>query len=314
MYTVGQLSNSAELNNSINTSFSGKQRVVNTSEDLAVDTSIPLDETRGSAGQVDEFGRPASTRMDPPDDEPPSLRKKSSSHGYSAGPGPSYSEDEPSFDQTFDGPARNDFSYEEHPDQEYYGDELSPMSSDQLYPGGSNDTGVSTETSGLGTGSPNKSKPPKSPTSPDDSIQSQTSAMRGAQELLKRNRQRRLEMARQKEMEEIQARSSTMESEDEKWQTSPRTDSESVTTWDSGSEMTSVVSGSSAWTDGSNNPERSSRRALILQMAKARMKNNKIGETTTIHEEVDENDEKKMDLSQTSRDNATDIDLAQDLD
>jgi hypothetical protein len=39
--------------------------------------------------------------------------------------------------------------------------------------------------------------------------------------------------------------------------------------------MTSVISGSSVWTDTSNANERSSRRALILQMAKARMKQNK---------------------------------------
>ena len=40
--------------------------------------------------------------------------------------------------------------------------------------------------------------------------------------------------------------------------------------------LTSVISGSSVWTDSSSNPaDRSSRRALILQMAKARMKSNK---------------------------------------
>ena len=47
-------------------------------------------------------------------------------------------------------------------------------------------------------------------------------------------------------------------------------------TWDSGSELSaSVVSGtSSAWTNDTGT-DQSSRRALILQMAKARMKNNK---------------------------------------
>ena len=39
--------------------------------------------------------------------------------------------------------------------------------------------------------------------------------------------------------------------------------------------MTSVISGSSVWTDTSSANDRSSRRALILQMAKARMKQNK---------------------------------------
>lgn len=37
----------------------------------------------------------------------------------------------------------------------------------------------------------------------------------------------------------------------------------------------SVVSGSSVWTDASSVTDRSSRRALILQMAKARMRQNK---------------------------------------
>jgi hypothetical protein len=44
---------------------------------------------------------------------------------------------------------------------------------------------------------------------------------------------------------------------------------------ESGSEITSVISGSSVWTDTSSANDRSSRRALILQMAKARMKQNK---------------------------------------
>merc|ERR1712166_1573675 len=46
--------------------------------------------------------------------------------------------------------------------------------------------------------------------------------------------------------------------------------------WDDGSDITgSAISGSSVWTDNSGTGDRSSRRALILQMAKARMKNNK---------------------------------------
>jgi hypothetical protein len=67
----------------------------------------------------------------------------------------------------------------------------------------------------------------------------------------------------------------------------------SQSTWD-GSEhnseaLASVVSGSSVWTENSSNPtDRSSRRALILQMAKARMKSNKerdSDEHSTIKEE-----------------------------
>jgi hypothetical protein len=51
----------------------------------------------------------------------------------------------------------------------------------------------------------------------------------------------------------------------------------SVDTWEeSGSDITgSAVSGSSVWTDNSGPTDRTSRRALILQMARARMKNNK---------------------------------------
>ena len=45
---------------------------------------------------------------------------------------------------------------------------------------------------------------------------------------------------------------------------------------ESGSDITgSALSGSSVWTDSSAPGDRTSRRALILQMAKARMKNNK---------------------------------------
>jgi hypothetical protein len=51
----------------------------------------------------------------------------------------------------------------------------------------------------------------------------------------------------------------------------------SVDTWEeSGSEITgSALSASSGWTDNSAPADRTSRRALILQMARARMKNNK---------------------------------------
>lgn len=52
-------------------------------------------------------------------------------------------------------------------------------------------------------------------------------------------------------------------------------DEQTAASWESGSQLSaSVVSSSSVWTEGSNT-DRSSRRALILQMAKARMKSNK---------------------------------------
>jgi hypothetical protein len=101
--------------------------------------------------------------------------------------------------------------------------------------------------------------------------------------------------------------------------TSPK-DDESAATWESGSELTaSVISGSSAWTDGSNQ-DRSSRRALILQMAKARMKTNKDPTSPdskvgpTIEEENMSQEEKAVVHPELSSEANTDIDFAEDLD
>jgi hypothetical protein len=53
-------------------------------------------------------------------------------------------------------------------------------------------------------------------------------------------------------------------------------------TWDSTSDVSgSNVSGSSVWSDASGG-DRNSRRALILQMAKARMRNNKESPTKSM--------------------------------
>mmetsp|Transcript_24806 Transcript_24806/g.34988 ORF Transcript_24806/g.34988 Transcript_24806/m.34988 type:complete len:1017 (+) Transcript_24806:311-3361(+) len=83
-----------------------------------------------------------------------------------------------------------------------------------------------------------------------------SSAMRGAQEYLKKKRQQRFHQ----KMETGRP-------------SSPN--DESVATYDTTSDLnTSIVSGSSVWTDSSLG-DKSSRRALILQMAKARMKTNK---------------------------------------
>ena len=93
--------------------------------------------------------------------------------------------------------------------------------------------------------------------------------------------------------------------------------------------LTSVVSGSSVWTDNSSNPtDRSSRRALILQMAKARMKSNKERDASTIKEEKsgmeESQDESDIKYSMDDEDEmrpqgsteftATDLDFAADLD
>lgn len=75
-------------------------------------------------------------------------------------------------------------------------------------------------------------------------------------------------------MKQSRPRDSPMKTYDEPNPASPR-DEDSATTWESGSELTgSMISGSSVWSEGTSG-DRSSRRALILQMAKARMKSNK---------------------------------------
>ena len=86
-------------------------------------------------------------------------------------------------------------------------------------------------------------------------------AMRTAQDLLKKNREKRLN----------KAKIPSVEDEENREIVSSRTEEGSH---DSTSEIASVISGSSVWTDNSNG-DRSSRRALILQMAKARMKTHK---------------------------------------
>ena len=88
-----------------------------------------------------------------------------------------------------------------------------------------------------------------------------SSAMRTAQDLLKKNREKRLS----------RAKISSVEDEENREIVTSRTDEGSH---DSTSEIASVISGSSVWTDNSTG-DRSSRRALILQMAKARMKTHK---------------------------------------
>ena len=97
-------------------------------------------------------------------------------------------------------------------------------------------------------------------------------------------------------------------------------DDGSATTWESGSELTaSVMSSSSVWSEGSNPTDRSSRRALILQMAKARMKSNKEQPTSpdskmnlSIREEADQ---RQQDADQEpNNETGADIDFSGDLD
>jgi hypothetical protein len=207
----------------------------------------------------------------------------------------------------------------------------------------------------------NYERPPISPQSVSlhgSEYSGQSSAMRGAQEMLKRNRQRRLELARKmREEQEDRMFSPTSPSRPVSEASAIKVESrallnssisnfqrlapvEAQSTWETGSDMTSNVSGSSVWTDGSaSSPDRTSRRALILQMAKARMKvhNSKLptspeSETSlsiadtegtgnhglfeqklhhqSLHSQDD--DEKKVDTA--TEENGTDIDIAGDLD
>jgi hypothetical protein len=114
----------------------------------------------------------------------------------------------------------------------------------------------------------------------------------------------------------------------------PRGDDGSASTWGSANSeaLHSVISGSSVWTDTSSNPaDRSSRRALILQMAKARMKSNKERDPAekTIKEEksnslddtdVDDygddhsSDVRPLGLTEVHGISATELDIAADLD
>lgn len=185
------------------------------------DDEVPIDEAIAAHAALSSRVKPPA-RLDPPDDEPPSL----SAHE----------------------PLRVMAKYyEDEEDDKLYESEESPMS----------DGDFTRERTKLHTSSsptrprPARVLPPVSPRTPTSGIVGQSPAMREAQEMIKRNRQRRLESTAQViKMEE----------------TSPTTDEESGATWESTSDFTS----SSVWTDGST--DKSSRRQLILQMAKARMK------------------------------------------
>lgn len=89
----------------------------------------------------------------------------------------------------------------------------------------------------------------------------------------------------------------------------------SVDTWEeSGSEVTgSAVSGSSAWTEDNSGPaDRTSRRALILQMARARMKNNK--ESPSKQKNSSPIEEEDGGITVATDGNTAEFDLTGDLD
>lgn len=159
----------------------------------------------------------------------------------------------------------------------------------------------------------NSPLPPMSPRSANGTEYSQSSAMRGAQELLRRNRQKRLELAqRMKSPDEkasCEGEAATPDDEGINPDVISPQSQDSNSTWQTGaSEHTSseVTGGSSMW-DGDSHPDRSSRRALILQMARARMKSHGIKGVDAGGLE----DEKKLD---PARDSTNDIDITADLD
>jgi hypothetical protein len=170
--------------------------------------------------------------------------------------------------------------------------------------------------------------PPVSPRSGHGSEFSQSSAMRGAQELLRRNRQKRLELAMRmkQQVRQYQEHDDTNDATTDENQDkggvnhmlntndviSPQSQ-DSSSTWQTGvSEYTGseVTGGSSIWTETENNPDRSSRRALILQMARARMKNQG-GGSAKPQQHPNTLEEKKLEHIQES---SNDVDFAVDLD
>lgn len=219
------------------------------------------------------------------------------------------------------------------PDDEADPNPISPQTQDSSMPYNYSADATEEPDPSVGPISPNN----ESEVNPKSEFSVQSQAMKGARELLKRNRQKRLEMvARQANSDPAAEPRDGPGVQDfgpgVQDFASPKSEA-SAATWESGSEVTeSVLSGtSSAWTESSDAPGRSSRRALILQMAKARMKGNKgsgssvagdtprseIMGTYSITEE-----EKKLDGSMEEdkegdpiiEDNATDIDIAGDLD
>jgi len=295
------------------------------------DPNVPIDEA--IAAHAASLNRPAALgpghKMDPPDDEPPSLSKRPApipDAGYQYQSQYSASSGEPTNPTYY-----TDGEYYSSPEKEGYDQNYYRADDETFEPEPDIDDGTFDQDalSPLGSGETGDAfdRPPMSPDSAQDSdFAGQSSAMRGAQEMLKKNRQRRLETARRMKEEQqqhkpTQPQPQSQPTQEEMDKDNVITASESGVTWDSGSEVTSVVSGSSVWTDHTN-PDRSHRRALILQMAKARMKSNKPVDVDTpivgaILEEVYETneEEKKVDIvADDSQDTATEFDMAEDLD
>mmetsp|Transcript_69754 Transcript_69754/g.105394 ORF Transcript_69754/g.105394 Transcript_69754/m.105394 type:complete len:347 (+) Transcript_69754:3-1043(+) len=143
-----------------------------------------------------------------------------------------------------------------------------------------------------------------------DNRSHQSTALRGAQDILRKNRRRRVEMA---------MKQSRSDGEPNPTRAQHGSDDASESTWESGSEISgSMISGSSVWSEGSTG-DRSSRRALILQMAKARMKTTRDsvaspekGDGPSAAPPIEEEEEGEE--SDIPLDNNTDIDFPIELD
>ena len=241
----------------------------------------PLDEASANQ-QYQQRG----TRMDPPDGEPPSLSKHDEAVFAANGAmSESMSYDQPEYDD-------DHFSNHNHgrpgayQDDRYYDNDIDDFQD-------VDDGGFHTNAGLEGFGHRDRSMSPKrradsTPVSPRSETYSTASAAIRAQDDEQRNRR----LAK-----DTLSPASTGDSGDPGF-TLRTADSESNGTWASESDFTGD---SSMWTDGSSMPpDRMSRRALILQMAKARMKK----------DTPDKHEEKKVDpLNDTA-----DFDLTGDLD
>lgn len=133
--------------------------------------------------------------------------------------------------------------------------------------------------------------PPVLTRSGDSSEISDSPALHGTQELLRRSRQKRLELAmimKQQVLHHHEQNKTNDATTDENcgvnhmFTTNDVTSPQSqVTRQTGGSKSTGArgIGGSSMLTETENNPNRSSRRALIFQIARARMKNQGVGVT-----------------------------------
>lgn len=259
------------------------------------ESNIPIDEA--IAAHAAQAHRQPQKRLDPPDDEPPSLSNSPADPQppQQFGSNPYFPDNfgqgapEEYYDETGNRVVGADGFYADIPPQdEGYYDDMSPQNDDDGFlPVQSHDHQHRTV-----QGFSHAEKPPVSPHSPNgESVFShQSNAMRGAQEMLRRNRQRKatafssVEAGKGSSSGLVMLPSLPKNPDPATMATSSNiTDSESGTTWESGSDFSG-----SQWTDDSQSnltgEQRNSRRALILQMAKARMKTTK-----------NQGEEKKMD-------------------